>query len=48
MTGSVCLAEGVETKEEVLTCALLGVNLLQGFAIARPAADLLALEQEAL
>ena len=48
MTGAVCLAEGVETPEEVYTCVLLGVNLLQGYAIAHPAADLVALEQEAL
>lgn len=48
MTGAVCLAEGVETNEELFTCALLGVNLLQGFAIARPTADLPSLEKEAL
>lgn len=48
MTGSVCLAEGVETREELLTCALLGVNLLQGFAIGRPEADLKKIEKSAL
>lgn len=48
MTGSVCLAEGVETEEELLTCALLGVNLLQGFAIGRPDADLKKIEKSAL
>lgn len=48
MTGSVCLAEGVETEAELLTCALLGVNLLQGFAIGRPDADLKKIEKSAL
>ncbi len=48
MTGAICLAEGVETPEEVYTCVLLGVNLMQGYAIAHPASDLVALEQEAL
>mgnify|MGYP003298968430 FL=1 len=48
MTGSVCLAEGVETDAELLTCALLGVNLLQGFAIGRPDADLKKIEKSAL
>lgn len=48
MTGSVCLAEGVETADELLTCALLGVNLLQGYVIARPESDLKKLEKAAL
>lgn len=48
MTGSVCLAEGLETDAELLTCALLGVNLLQGFAIGRPDADLKKIEKSAL
>ena len=46
MTGAVCLAEGVETEAEVITCAKLGVDLFQGFAIAKPAADLFLLEKE--
>ncbi len=36
MTGALCLAEGVETIEELKTCHLLGVDLFQGFIIARP------------
>ena len=48
MTGAVCLAEGVETPEELMTCALFGVNLLQGFEIARPDSDLKGLEAQAL
>lgn len=48
MTGSVCLAEGVETEDELLTCALLGVNLLQGFVIGRPESDLEKIEKSAL
>lgn len=48
MTGSLCLAEGVETEEEILTCYMFGVDLFQGFAIARPAGDLEALEKQTL
>lgn len=48
MTGSVCLAEGVETPEELVTCALFGVNLLQGYEIAKPNSDLKKLEKQAL
>lgn len=48
MTGSVCLAEGVETTEEVLTCALYGVNLFQGYAIAKPDKDIMKLEKKAI
>ncbi|AEE16296.1 EAL domain-containing protein [Treponema brennaborense] len=48
MTGSLCLAEGVETVEEVVTCYLYGVDLFQGYAIARPDADLQLLETETL
>jgi len=48
MTGSLCLAEGVETIEEIRTCHLLGVDLFQGFAIAYPAPDLPKLEAETL
>lgn len=40
MTGSLCLAEGVETLEELRTCHMLGVDLYQGFVIAHPAPDL--------
>ncbi len=48
MTGSLCLAEGVETLEEILTCHLLGVDLFQGFAIACPSPDLEKVGAEAL
>lgn len=48
MTGSLCLAEGVETIEEIRTCYLLGVDLFQGFAIACPSPDLLTLEKETI
>ncbi len=44
MTGALCLAEGVETVEEIATCHLLGVDLFQGFSIACPAPDLPLLE----
>jgi len=44
MTGALCLAEGVETVEEIRTCHLLGVDLFQGFAVACPAPDLPQLE----
>ncbi len=45
MTGSLCLAEGVETMEEIKACQALGVDLFQGFAIAYPAPDLAELER---
>lgn len=48
MTGALCLAEGVETIEEIRTCHLLGVDLFQGFAIAYPSPDLLLLERETI
>ena len=48
MTGSLCLAEGVETIEEIKTCHLLGVDLFQGFAIASPSPDLHSVERIAL
>lgn len=48
MTGSLCLAEGVETIGEIRTCHLLGVDLFQGFAISRPEPDLPALERSTL
>lgn len=35
------LAEGVETKEELETLLELGVDLLQGFYLARPSAEIL-------
>lgn len=46
MTGSLCLAEGVETLPEIRTCHLLGVDLFQGFAIAYPSPDLARLESD--
>jgi len=46
MTGSLCLAEGVETIAEIRMCHLLGVDLFQGFAIAYPSPDLKNLEIE--
>ncbi len=46
MTGALCLAEGVETIEEIRACHLLGVDLFQGFAIAFPNPDLRHLEKE--
>ncbi len=48
MTGALCLAEGVETIEEIRTCHELGVDLFQGFGIARPCGDLPELEKETL
>lgn len=48
MTGSLCLAEGVETLEEVLTCYKFGVDLFQGFAIAKPDFDLKKLESQTI
>jgi EAL domain-containing protein (putative c-di-GMP-specific phosphodiesterase class I) len=36
--GSLILAEGVETEEELSTCVDLGADLLQGFYFGRPAA----------
>lgn len=44
MTGALCLAEGVETIGEIKTCHNLGADLFQGYAIARPAANLQELE----
>lgn len=35
-TGALALAEGVETAEEVIEAMSLGVDLLQGFHLARP------------
>jgi len=46
MTGSLCLAEGVETIAEIRMCHLLGVDLYQGFAIAYPSPELKKLEIE--
>ncbi len=40
--GIVSLAEGVETDEELSTLKTLGVTLIQGFLIARPAFEALA------
>ena len=37
----ITLAEGVETTEELRTVIMLGVDLIQGFYTARPAADLI-------
>ena len=48
MTGALCLAEGVETIEEIQTCHLLGVDLFQGYAFALPNPDLPTLEKETL
>ncbi|HOC29968.1 MAG TPA: EAL domain-containing protein [Treponemataceae bacterium] len=45
MTGALCLAEGVETIDEIRACHVLGVDLFQGFAIACPSPDLETLEQ---
>ncbi len=39
--GILALAEGVETTEELRTVILLGVDLIQGFYTARPAAEVL-------
>lgn len=36
------LAEGVETKEELRTLIELGVDLFQGFYVARPSSDIVA------
>jgi len=36
------LAEGVETKEELQTLIELGVDLFQGFYVARPSSDIVA------
>lgn len=46
MTGSLCLAEGVETISEIRTCHRHGVDLFQGFAIAYPSPNLLQLEKD--
>ncbi len=35
--GSVVVAEGIETKEDRLTLASLGCELMQGYYFARPA-----------
>lgn len=48
MTGSLCLAEGVETIDEILTCYRLGVDLFQGFGIAKPAFNLAQVEKETI
>lgn len=40
--GLKALAEGVETYDELRTVILLGVDLIQGFYTARPAADILS------
>lgn len=48
MTGALCLAEGVETIEEMRTCHVMGVDLFQGFAIASPSPDLPELEEQTL
>ena len=38
----ITLAEGVETSEELRTVIMLGVDLIQGFYTARPAADIIS------
>ena len=48
MTGSLCLAEGVETLEEIRVCHLIGIDLFQGFAIGEPSPDLPTLERQTL
>ena len=35
--GITCLAEGLETREEVETVRAIGIDLCQGFYFARPA-----------
>ena len=37
--GILALAEGIETREELQTVILLGVDLIQGYYTARPAAE---------
>ena len=41
MNGIKVLAEGVETKEELLTVIRLGVDFLQGYYIARPSDEII-------
>lgn len=48
MTGALCLAEGVETVDEICACHRLGVDLYQGYIIAMPSPDLPRLERETL
>jgi EAL domain-containing protein (putative c-di-GMP-specific phosphodiesterase class I) len=44
--GSLILAEGVETEEEVSTCVDLGADLVQGYYFGRPAAaDRISMDQ---
>ena len=44
--GSLILAEGVETEEEVSTCVELGADLVQGYYFGRPAApDRISMEE---
>ena len=38
--GALCLAEGVETLEQILVCSQLGVDLFQGYVLSRPEADI--------
>ncbi len=42
--GSICLLEGIETKEQALLAMDAGVDLVQGFYFARPEVDALNIE----
>lgn len=44
LLGSLVVAEGVETPQEYYVCRELGCDLVQGYAVARPTADLDELE----
>lgn len=39
MTGALCLAEGVESCEEIQCCYDIGIVLFQGFGISKPLSD---------
>lgn len=47
MTGAVCLAEGIETAEEIQCCCDIGLVLFQGFGISRPLSDFKFFEDQA-
>lgn len=46
--GALVVAEGVEEDEDIVAAAMIGVDLFQGFALARPHADLDAANAHAL
>ena len=42
------IAEGIESEQDLRVCREIGIDLIQGFLIARPAADLFNIEQSSV